>query len=172
MVFTTRLGILFCMLILPSIVQAQGTFELAPNGVTITCSNASVGNTGMVNGTMFTAVDNTSLRDSVAADADLTLVCTSLVTEMDSLFFQGATFDQDIGNWDVSSVTDMTSMFNSAFAFNQDIGNWDVSAVTDMNNMFFDADLFNQNIGNWDVRRRYRYEFYVCCCCQIQSGHR
>ena len=41
-------------------------------------------------------------------------------------------FNQDIGNWDVSNVTDMNSMFYRAKSFNQDIGNWDVSKVTEM----------------------------------------
>jgi surface protein len=36
--------------------------------------------------------------------------------------FAGArTFNQPIGNWDVSNVVDMKSMFDRAISFNQDI---------------------------------------------------
>ena len=58
-------------------------------------------------------------------------------------------FNQPIGNWDVSNVTDMSGMFPCSF--NQPIGNWDVSNVTDMSGMFSSCRNFNQPIGNWDV---------------------
>ena len=75
----------------------------------------------------------------------------SNVTDMSSMFNGAAAFNQDIGSWTVSSVTDMSFMFNNAIAFDQDIGSWTVSSVTTMNSMFFDADAFNQDIGSWTV---------------------
>ena len=74
----------------------------------------------------------------------------SNVTNMGAMF-NGTGFNQDIGDWDVSSVTSMNSMFARALAFNQDIGRWDVSSVTNMNAMFDRAPAFNQDIGRWDV---------------------
>ena len=76
----------------------------------------------------------------------------STVINMAHTFRNTAVFNQDISSWDVSSVTSMDSMFWNSNVFNQDIGNWDVSNVTNMIRMFRSADTFNQDIGGWDVK--------------------
>ena len=73
------------------------------------------------------------------------------VTNMESMFANATSFNQDISTWNVSAVTNMESMFANALSFNQSIGTWDVSAVTNMQTMFHDATSFNQNIGTWNV---------------------
>ena len=75
----------------------------------------------------------------------------SNVFNMENIFRNASSFNQDIGGWDVSNVTNMGKMFFGASSFNGDISSWDVSSVTTMNSMFNYAESFNQNIGAWDV---------------------
>jgi surface protein len=127
-----------------STVLAQD-FYLNTNGVTCMCPDASVGDTGVVNGITYTKRTAAQITITNAATT-----CTSGITYMTEMFQSATSFNQPIGNWDVSSVTDMYRMFESASSFNQPIGNWDVSSVTDMRFMF-SGTSFNQPIGNWDV---------------------
>jgi surface protein len=53
--------------------------------------------------------------------------------------------------WDTSNVTNMRTMFWRAAAFNQNIGSWDTSSVTTMHWMLREAVAFNQNLSNWNV---------------------
>ena len=70
----------------------------------------------------------------------------SRVTNMDRLFSDCISFNEDISNWDVSSVTNMSNMFIEASSFNQPIGKWDTQNVTDMDYMFYTASSFNHPI--------------------------
>ena len=137
---------------------------LAENGITIkACEDANIGDVGTINGVEYTVVDRAMLDLMIANDEDLTVVCTTLVTDMGNngsnldgygLFLSTnenlSEFNQDISNWDVSNVVDMEHMFLYNPVFNQDISNWDVSNVTNMGFMFHSS-AFNQPIGNWDV---------------------
>ncbi len=133
------------------------------NGVTVTLhprirsqaiQNPStyVGQQEILDGIEYTIVDETKLRELVAAD-NTDAKCTTLVTDMSSLFLNKASFNEAIGDWDVSRVTNMTQMFRKATVFNQAIGDWDTSRVTLMDQMFSQASAFNQDIGDWDVRQ-------------------
>jgi surface protein len=117
---------------------------------TIKCPDAKPGDKGIVNGKLYEAVDRALLIQRRDEGADLTCVCTSLVTDM-SYLFRLKDFNQPIGNWDVSNVTTMFYMFADS-PFNQPIGNWDVSNVVDMGFMFSGSRSFNQPINNWDVK--------------------
>jgi hypothetical protein len=48
---------------------------------------------------------------------------------MQGVFYKARSFNQDIGDWDVSNVDDMRAMFSGASSFDQDLGDWDVSRV-------------------------------------------
>lgn len=129
----------------------EPTFYLDINGITIKCINCVAGDTGRVNGVVYKAVDRSSLNQMIKEGADLSAVCTSLIKNMNGLFYGQNNFNQDISSWDVSNVTHMGGMFAYAYSFNQDIGSWDVSNVIRMDSMLWLAYIFNQNIGDWNV---------------------
>jgi surface protein len=89
----------------------------------------------------------------VAGTTDMPGWNTAGVTSMDSVFYNAAAFNQNIGSWDVSVVTNMGYMFRSADAFNQNIGPWNVSAVTTMESMFRYVDAFNYDITGWKLKQ-------------------
>jgi uncharacterized repeat protein (TIGR02543 family) len=124
-------------------------FKLINNGKTCACNEATPGQKGIVGGIEYEAVDNALLRTRVAQVADLSKLCTSLVTDMNSLF-EDIPVGFSITTWDVSNVKDMKWMFMGATNFNQAIGHWNVSNVTNMMGMFVDSP-FNQPIGDWNV---------------------
>jgi len=127
---------------------ASSSIYFDSNG-TCNCANASVGDTATISGTLYTVVDDNSIKTEIA-NGNYNL-CTSLVTNMSELFKGNTSFNSDIGFWDMSNVTNTDRMFQQATAFNQDIGSWNTSSVTNMTGMFFIATAFNQDIGSWDT---------------------
>ena len=138
---------------------ASCAFDLAENGVTITCVDAALGEIGYVNNKKYEAVDRALLIQRKEEGADLTALCTTFVTDMSSMFyppsltFNPRTFNQDIGSWDTGNVSNMSYMFEKASAFNQDISSWNTSNVTHMGSMFFNATSFNQDLSGWCVEQ-------------------
>ena len=100
-------------------------------------SNATVGDTAVIGGVTYTAVNNSTIAGQIA-NGNVNL-CTTLVTNMSRLFKDNTSFNSDISFWDTSSVTSMGDMFRGATAFNQDIGSWNTSIVTNMFQMFYGA---------------------------------
>ena len=84
-------------------------------------------------------------------EGDFNDIDTSLITDMEWLFFRMPNFNGDISCWDTSKVTDMSFMFQYT-CFNQDISRWNTSKVTNMSSMFENAKKFNQDISKWDTR--------------------
>ena len=128
----------------------EGLIYLDNNGVTVRCQDwGQPGQSGELNGIIYVVVDRNRLMQMIENEEDVTMVCTSKITDMSSMC-RGPGFNQDISSWDVSNVTDMYAMFFQSFDFNQDISSWDVSNVTNMHAMFYECS-FNQDIGSWDV---------------------
>jgi len=73
------------------------------------------------------------------------------VTSMSSMFSSASNFNQPLSGWNVSNVTNMSYTFSNATSFNRNINDWNVSNVQFMNNMFNNATNFNQNINNWNI---------------------
>ena len=154
------------------------TFSLDSNGITVLCPDAAIGDTGEIDGVVYTKRDRAGLdnliqaRDWTAISTtctsgmqdmsllfynvyepfeDITTWDVSSVTNTYRMFYNAGFFDQDIGHWNVSTINNMNGMFDGAFMFNQDISSWNVSNVTNMQGIFSSAASFNQDISGWDV---------------------
>jgi len=125
---------------------------LARNSVTVMAfEGAQIGDTGSLNGEIYTIVNKQTLREMVLSGEDVSKVCTSKITEMtDHIGLADVDFAQDISSWDVSNVTTMGALFQDTNYFNEDISDWDVSNVDNMKYMFASS-RFNGFIGSWDV---------------------
>jgi len=131
-----------------------GEIELAANGVTIIANeNAVAGESYKLSndGDSYLVVDQALLIEMNSNREDVSHVVTTLITNMEGMFNDKETFNDDISSWDVSNVTNMRAMFYKARSFNADISKWDVSNVTDMELMFRGAESFDQPIGSWNM---------------------
>lgn len=100
-------------------------FNLESNGVTVTCPNANVGDTGVINGVSYTKQDRTGIESLLQSNPSLLeTTCTSGITDMSSLLSNKTNFNTDISSWDTSNVTNMDEMFHNASTFNQDLSSW------------------------------------------------
>jgi surface protein len=142
--------------------SVDNPFFLAANGETIVLKDGNaVGTVGLADndpsGKTYTAVDNTTLFALDPATDDYTSVCTTLVTDVSLLFKNQTTFNQDIGNWDVSNVAEFRELFRNT-DFDQDLSNWDMSSATRLDQMFRSSS-FNRPINNWDVSNVTQMDF-------------
>lgn len=72
---------------------------LDDNGITIkACDDASIGETGTIDGVIYTIVDELTLRSMVDSDLDVTKVVTSRITNMRSMFKLVPNFNQNINS--------------------------------------------------------------------------
>ena len=124
------------------------------NGVTIKAAAcAESGKEYMFEGQKYyVARDKDDIKQKIATNSyPANRIVTTRVTELNNLFENNNTFNQDIWNWDTSNVTSMIYTFRQAYAFNQDINYWDVSKVRDMSWMFLVASAFNKPLNRWNT---------------------
>jgi surface protein len=121
----------------------------ALNGCVV-CDDLQIGDEFVLSGDTMLVVNRSMLDSLISGGYDVTKACVSHVTNMNDLFYQVSSFNQDIGGWDVSNVKNMWSMFRESYSFNQNIGNWDVGQVENFGQMFLHT-TFNQDIGDWDM---------------------
>ena len=116
----------------------------------IECENYSIGEWFVSDGDSLLVVNRPMLDSLVDISFDLKHVCTSYITDLDSLF-KGSQVNGDITKWDVSNVTSMYETFYGCTDFNQEIETWNVSKVENMSGLFRGASSFNSDISPWDV---------------------
>ena len=77
--------ILFYLLffIISSFSLTAQDFQLASNNKTITCDNASIGDTGSVGGKTYTKVNRSTLVSMISGGQDVSCVCTSRPSKRD-----------------------------------------------------------------------------------------
>lgn len=145
------------------------------NTVSTVAAGAAGGSAYSTGGSSNFPLDNSTFNTAIAlwfsnqsaAEAQYGLIgewnttgVTTMIDAFDGSVLGVTTFNEDLGDWDVSNVTDMHSMFNNQNDFNQDLNSWDVGAVTDMSFMFAGnggfggaplGGKFNGNITSWDV---------------------
>lgn len=82
---------------------------------------------------------------------DVSLLDTSNVTSMESLFRSTTSANPDVSSWDVSSVTNMQAMFTDATSANPDVSSWDTGSLTNAAIMFYGATSANPDVSSWDT---------------------
>lgn len=141
----------------PALITFQNSGNIYFENGTCKCPEAAIGDQDKIEGIVYTAVNNSSIRTEI--DKGNIYLCTTLVTDMSGTsnplanFFNDNAFNGNIGFWDVSNVTNMDGMFYNAESFNRDIGNWNTSMVENMGSIFKNASSFNQDISNWNTSK-------------------
>jgi surface protein len=99
-------------------------------------------------------------------DQDLSVWSGSLPANLTSFFSNATSFNNggspNINDWDTSNVDTMLGIFVNASSFNQPIGDWDMSNADGFEyQQFYGATSFNQDISNWKFPQAVYYVGYA-----------
>ena len=82
---------------------------------------------------------------------DVSLLDTSNVTNMASMFSYCTVANPDVSRWNTSNVTNMSRMFEVSPAANPDVSLWSVSNVANMSLIFYNATAANPDVSSWNT---------------------
>ncbi|CAD7941522.1 unnamed protein product [Amoebophrya sp. A120] len=68
-----------------------------------------------------------------------------------SYMFEGAYFNPNVTNWDVSEVLDMRFMFYNSTGAAPDVSKWNTSVTQNMRSMFAYTTKANPDVSKWDI---------------------
>ena len=157
-------------------------FYILQNGVTVRLKGGyPPGTTGKADndfsGKIYTAVSQSELEQLDKLTTDWSLICTTLCTSLEKLFFDislnpkishfdtvnvvslyrtfafNDIFNANIDYWDVSNVVTMFEMARECIENNQPYASWDVRTTQNMDGMFKDNISFNQDLSSWCVQQ-------------------
>lgn len=92
-----------------------------------------------------------NMLEGWAGTTDITTWDVSKVTDMDRMFYNSPTFNQQLDGWDISKVWWFNNTFNTATSFQSNLATWDVSNAVCMDGMFAKANAFDSQLGTWSV---------------------
>ena len=85
----------------------------------------------------------------------------SNITDMSQMFEGAKNFnDSQVVLWNVEHVENLDRMFYEAESFNQDISNWAPKSCTSFLQTFWLAKSFNQDLSTWDVRSEEQHDSF------------
>lgn len=120
--------------------------------------NQNIGSWDVSNLTAIDSIFKKALAFNNGGSADINNWNFPLVTSMYEMFGNSESFNQPIGNWDVSNVTIMEAVFRQAYVgplTQESLNTWDVSSATTMRQMFLrglDFLALNPNITDWNTQ--------------------
>ena len=103
--------------------------------------------------TGITSMENAVYGTTSLDDSNLVTWNTSNVTNIEGMFTNSDTFNQQLSAWSLFNVTSLDSVFENASAFNSNVSLWNTSNVTSTRSTFRGATNFNQVVASWDMSR-------------------